>query len=277
MFGAIFIFSMMDVMGKSISHRTDTVMAIWARYIGQALIVALIVLPRIKTVARTKYPKLQFLRSVFLLCGTVCFFFGFTLIGLAGATAIFNVNPVLVTMAAAFVLGERFGPRRFAGVVAALIGAIIIIRPGTEVFSPYAILPLIAACAYTGYAITTRFVGRDEDAWTSLLYTAAFGAIVVSCVVPFFWVTPDAVTISMMLAIGAFGSVGHFFFIRAFMSAEASLLAPFAYFSLLFATIWGMIFFGEFPDAMTYLGALVIVGAGLYVWHRETRSAAADG
>lgn len=277
MIGAMFIFSMMDVMGKTIAHRTDTIMAIWARYTGQAVLVALLVLPRFKTVMKTNYPGLQFLRSVFLLIGTTCFFFGFVHIGLAGANAIFNLNPVLVTMAAALVLGERFGPRRFIGVVVALIGALIIIRPGSAVFSPYSVLPLIAAFAYTGYAVTTRFVGRDENVWTSLLYTAAFGAVVMSGVVPFFWVTPEGSTIIMMVLIGMFGSAGHLLFIRAFMSAEASVLAPFAYFGLLFATIWGMIFFGEFPDAATYIGALVIVGAGLYVWHRETRAAKADG
>ena len=126
----------MDVMGKTIAHSTDTFMAIWARYLGQAVIVFLIVLPRLKTVARTKYPKLQFLRSVFLLIGTTCFFFGFVLIGLAPANAIFNINPVLVTLAAAVILGERFGLRRLIGVFVALIGALIIIRPGTSVFSP---------------------------------------------------------------------------------------------------------------------------------------------
>ena len=272
---AIFLFSMMDAMAKTISQQTDTVMAVWARYLGQTVIVTVLVLPRLRRVMRTNYPGLQLLRSVFLLIGTTCFFFGFTLIGLAEATAIFDINPVLVTLAAALVLKEKFGPRRLFGVVAALIGAMIIIRPGSAVFSPYAFFPIVAAMAYTGYAITTRFVGRDEDAWTSLLYTAAFGAVILSLVVPFFWVTPDRNTTILMLLIGALGSVGHFCLIRAFMIAEASILAPFAYFGLLFATIWGMLFFGEYPDTYTYLGALVIVGAGIYVWHRETQAARA--
>ena len=270
---AIFLFSTMDVAGKMISRNTDTVMAIWARYAGQTVVVALLVLPRLKRVMRTNYPKLQLLRSVFLLIGTCCFFFGFVNIGLANATAIFNINPVLVTLAAALVLGERFGPRRMFGVAASLVGALIIIRPGFAIFSPYAILPMIAACAYTGYAITTRFVGRDEDYWTSLLYTAVFGAVIISAVVPFFWVTPDAFTIGLMLLIGAIGSLGHFCLIRALTIAEASLLAPFTYVGLLFSIVHGIVFFGEFPEITTYLGALVIVGAGIYVWHRETQVA----
>ncbi|MDJ0824392.1 MAG: DMT family transporter [Rhodobacter sp.] len=269
----VFFFTFMDVLGKSIAHRTDTVMAIWARYLGQTVVVFLLVLPRLQIVLRTKYPGLQLLRSVFLLAATCCFFFGFVRIGLANASAIMAVNPVLITLGAALVLGERFGLRRAVGVGTALIGALIIIRPGSSVFSGYAVLPFAAAVFYSAYALTTRFVGKDEDAWTSLLYTAAFGAVILSAVVPAFWVPPDLATVLMMLAIGAIGALGHFCLIRALMSAEASTIAPFSYFGLLFATLWGMGIFGEYPDRVTYLGALVIVGAGIYVWHRETRAA----
>lgn len=271
MIATMFFFSVMDAMAKEVAHRTDTVMAIWARYAGQTIVVALLVAPRLKQVLKTGYPGLQLLRSIFLLLATTMFFFGFVIIGLANAAAIMSLNPVLVTLGAALVLGERFGPRRAFGVGAALVGALIIIRPGSDVFSAAALLPLGAAVAYTGYALTTRFVGRDEDAWTSLLYTAAFGALVLSVIVPFFWVPPDATSIGLMLVLGSVGAIGHFCLIRALMVAEASAIAPFTYFGLLFATIWGMTIFGEYPDAYTCLGALVIAGAGIYVWHRETR------
>ena len=273
MIATMFFFSLMDAMAKEIAHRTDTVMAIWARYAGQTVVVALLVAPRIKTVLKTGYPGLQLLRSIFLLLATTFFFFGFVIIGLANAAAIMSLNPVLITVGAAFILGERFGPRRAVGVGAALIGALIIIRPGSEVFSEAALLPLFAAIAYTGYALTTRFVGRDEDAWTSLLYTAVFGSVVLSVIVPFFWVPPDPTAIVLMLIVGSVGAFGHFCLIRALMVAEASAIAPFTYFGLLFAIFWGMIVFEEFPDIFTYAGALVIVLAGLYVWYRESQAA----
>ena len=269
----MFFFSVMDAMAKEVAHRTDTVMAIWARYIGQTVVVGILVAPRMKTVLKTRYPGLQLLRSVFLLIATSFFFFGFVNIGLANAAAIMSLNPVLITLGAALILGERFGPRRAFGVGAAMIGAMIIIRPGSDVFSTAALLPLCAAVAYSGYALTTRFVGRDEDHWTSLLYTAAFGALVLSAIVPFFWVRPDATAITLMLLLGSVGAIGHFCLIRALMVAEASAIAPFSYVGLLFAIFWGIVIFGEFPDALTYLGALVIVVSGVYVWHRETAGA----
>lgn len=272
---AMLVLSVMDAMAKAISQRVDTVMAVWARYAGQTVIVVLVVLPRLPRLARTRYPGLQALRSVLLLAATVCFFFGLARIGLAEAAAIMDLNPVLITLGAALVLGERLGPRRAAGVAAALIGALVIIRPGSAVFSPYAVLPFLAAVFFTGYALATRFVGRDEDPWTSLLYTALVGAAILSVVVPFFWVPPDATAVALMLGIGVVGAAGQLMLIRALTAAEAGAVAPFSYVGLIFSVIWGMLVFGEYPDWPVYLGAAIIVAAGLYVWHREMRAARA--
>jgi len=275
MIAAIFMFSVMDVAAKAIAARADTVMALWARYAGQTLIVAALVLPRLHIVARTRYPGLQALRSFLLLAASTMMFFGIATMGLTEVTAIMAMNPVLITLGAAVLLREGLGLRRVLGIGAALIGALIIIRPGTEVFSLNALLPLGAAVSFAGYALTTRFVGRDEDPWTSLLYTGLLGAIVLSVAVPFFWVPPDATTVLLLIAIGAVGGLGQLLLIRALSVAQAGIVAPFSYSGILFATIWGMLLFGEYPDALTLLGALVIVGAGLYVWQRETRLRAA--
>ncbi|WP_245867153.1 DMT family transporter [Oceaniglobus roseus] len=274
---AILLFSVMDLLAKAMSQHIPTVMAVWARYAGQTVVVTAIILPRLKTVLQTRYPGFQFLRSMFLLGATSSFFLALAHLGLAEAAAIMNLNPVLITLGAGLFLGEKLGIRRLAGIAVALVGALIIIRPGSAVFSPYALLPLVAAVCYSSYALVTRHVGRAEDAWTSLFYTAILGAVVLSAVVPFSWVTPDWQATLMMLAIGVFGGASQLLLIKALMQAEASLLAPFAYLSLLFASIWGFLFFGEVPDAATGLGALVIVGAGLYVWHRETRKDRKDG
>ncbi|KAF0674806.1 DMT family transporter [Profundibacterium mesophilum] len=274
---AIALFTVLDALAKGIGQETNPVMALWARYAGQTVIVAVIVAPRLRRVLRTRYPKLQVLRSIFLLSATSCFFTGLTMIGLAEATAIMDLNPVIITLGAALILGERFGPRRAVGVVVSLIGALIVIRPGSEVFSYAALLPLAAALFYSGYALTTRFVGRDEDAWTSLLYSALLGAILFTALIPFFWEMPDLRTAGMMAVIGFCGAGSQLMLIRALMMAEASLIAPFAYVGLIFASLWGLLFFGEWPDLPTVIGMVVIAGAGLYVWHRETQLAGPSG
>lgn len=270
MLGAIFLFSLMDVGAKALSQRADTVMALWARYAGQTVIVFLIVAPRLRSVGRTHHPGLQALRSLLLLLASTFMFFGIARMGLADATAVMSMNPVLITLGAALVLGEHLGARRIAGIGAALFGAMLIIRPGTDVFSADAFLPFLGAVCFAAYSLATRFVGRDEDPWTSLLYTALLGALVLSVAVPFFWVPPDGIAIALMIAIGAVGASGQLLLIRALTVAEASTVAPFSYSGVLFASIWGIVLFDEFPDQWTILGALVIVCAGLYVWRRET-------
>ncbi|MBR9842892.1 MAG: DMT family transporter [Rhodobacteraceae bacterium] len=267
---AILFFSLMDATAKALSPRIGVMQALWTRYAGQTLVVLILVARRMPAVLKTRYPGLQLMRSVFLMCATFCFFTGITHIGLAEATAIMDVNPVLITLGAALFLHERLGPRRLAGIAVSLIGALIVIRPGSDVFSPYAVYPLGAAVFYSGYALATRFVGKDEDVWTSMLYTALFGAIVLSAIVLPDWRTPDLTALGLMGLLVIFGTVSQLLLIRALSEGEASLLAPFAYTGLIFATVWGLVFYGEVPDLWTIVGALVIAGAGTYVWHRET-------
>lgn len=270
MLGAVFLFTVMDAIAKQLTKEVGLIQTIWVRYTGQALLVFLIVLPRLREVAKSQYPKLQLLRSVVLMAATCLFFLSISKIGLAEATAIMDINPVLITLGAFLFLGEKIGPRRILGIIASMIGALIIIRPGTDVFTVYAVLPLVAAVCYTTYNLTTRFVGNRESPWTSLLYSALCGAVVFSCMVPFFWQPVSLFAASLMVPLSLCGTFSQLFLIRALSIGEASLLAPFAYVGLIYATIWGLVFFGEFPDKWSILGAIIIAISGFYVWYRDT-------
>ena len=270
MLGAVFLFTVMDAIAKQLTKEVGLIQTIWVRYTGQALLVFLIVLPRLREVAKSQYPKLQLLRSVVLMAATCLFFLSISKIGLAEATAIMDINPVLITLGAFLFLGEKIGPRRILGIIASMIGALIIIRPGTDVFTVYAVLPLVAAVCYTTYNLTTRFVGNRESPWTSLLYSALFGAAVFSCMVPFFWQPVSLFAAGLMVLLSLCGTFSQLFLIRALAIGEASLLAPFAYVGLIYATIWGLVFFGEFPDEWSIIGAIIIAISGFYVWYRDT-------
>ena len=270
MLGAVFLFTVMDAIAKQLTKEVGLIQTIWVRYTGQALLVFLIVLPRLREVAKSQYPKLQLLRSVVLMAATCLFFLSISKIGLAEATAIMDINPVLITLGAFLFLGEQIGPRRILGIIASMIGALIIIRPGTDVFTVYAVLPLVAAVCYTTYNLTTRFVGNRESPWTSLLYSALFGAVVFSCMVPFFWQPVSLFSAGLMVLLSLCGTFSQLFLIRALAIGEASLLAPFAYVGLIYATIWGLVFFGEFPDEWSIIGAIIIAISGFYVWYRDT-------
>lgn len=275
MVAAMLAMTLMDATAKALQQSgLHPLQVVWARFMSQTVIVVLVLSPRLRGLLRTRYPALQFVRSVFLFGATMCFFFSLGLMEIASATAVFEVAPLLITVLAFLVLREKVGPRRWLGVGIGLCGALLIIRPGSDVFSPATLLPAAGAFFYGCFAVSTRFLGRGESSWTSFIYTAAFGTVVASLFAPFFWTTPSPADAIKMVVIGGFGAIGHYLLIRSLMLAEASYLAPFGYVSLLFNTCWGVVFFGEYPDIWVYSGASVIVGAGLYVWYRELKASA---
>lgn len=269
---AIFCLSVMDACVKALSGSVGAIPALWARYGGQMLVVLVIVAPRLRMVARTVYPKLQLARSVLLLLATAFFFQGLSRIGLAEATAVLVLYPLFVALGAAFFLGESMGPRRIMAIAIAFLGAMLIIQPGSATFNAAALFPLAAAVCFAGYALVTRAVGKSEDPWTSLFYTALVGGAVMTLIIPTAWVPLNDTEITLMIAIALSGTAGQLLMIRAYSSAEAGILAPFGYVGVVFATLIGLLVFAELPALSTWLGALVIVGAGLYVWMRETRT-----
>lgn len=269
---AVLLFSIMDALAKSLIERHDPVQVVWARYASQTFWAIVILSPRLRAVLATDRLGLQLLRSALLFGATLFFFASLAHLKLAEATAIFEVAPLVITILSVLILREQVGPRRWAGVLAGLVGAMVIIRPGTEVFSPASLLPLAAATCFAGYSIATRFLGRDESPFTSLIYTTLLGTLIASLALPFFWTTPAPADAAVMAGFGAIGMVGQLFLILALRHAPASLIAPFAYCSLAFNIVWGILFFAEIPDIWTITGGAIIVGAGLYVWHREMRA-----
>jgi drug/metabolite transporter (DMT)-like permease len=261
----------MDACAKYLTGSLGLPMALWARYAGQCLIVIVLVSRR-PNVWKAKHPYLQVFRSVMLLTATGFFFTSIHRLGIPPATALMMLNPVLITLGGALILKEFLGVQRIIGVLLSLLGALIIIRPGTDVFSATMLLPLIAATCYAAYSLATRYVGRSEDVWTSLLYTGLVGGAMTSLALPFFGKIPNGYELLLMLAIAGIGTLGQLFVIRSFAKAEAGAVAPFAYAGLVYAAIISIVFYGDYPDAWTVAGSLVIAAAGIYVWHRENKA-----
>ncbi len=270
---AILMFTAMDALAKHLITLYPTWQVIWVRFLGQTVLVALYLNHRLPGLLRTRHPGLQAARSFFQFGATALFFLSLAHIGLAEATALTDINPVLITLGAALFLGERLGPRRMLGVLVALMGALIVIRPGMGVFTPAALLPLACAVCYAAYALTTRYMGAQENIWTSIFYASLLGTVVTSALMLWVFEPIRPVHLPLFAGIALLGTGAQFCLVRAYTLAEASVIAPFGYAGLLSATFWGIVVFGEYPDLWTVVGALVIVGAGLYVWHRETRAA----
>ncbi len=150
-----------------------------------------------------------------------------------------------------------------------------VLRPGMRIVHWASILPLIAALFYANFQITTRILGRIDNALTSLFYTSVGGLILSSIAVLFVWVSPSFEQWLILMLLGFLGAVGHYFMIKAFELAPVSLLAPFDYTTLIWATLLGFVLFGDLPDAWTIMGAIISSSSGLYLIKRERRFVAA--
>ena len=265
----MFMFSCINATAKSLAQSLPVIEVVWARYFFQMLLLILFLRHRLPKVIATGKLKLQIARSLLLLITTLLFFTGLSKIPMADATSVMFVAPILVTVLSLPILGERVGMRRWIGVLIGFLGAMIIIRPGMGMVQPAILFPLGAACFHSLYQLSTRFLSRTDSTLTTLIYSASTGSIIMTITVPFFWVTPSPSETALMVIIGLFAALGHYCLIKAFEAAPPAIVAPFSYTNLLWATLFGFVLFSDLPDAWTIIGALIIAGSGLYIFHRE--------
>jgi drug/metabolite transporter (DMT)-like permease len=264
-------FVAMDTVVKALVRDYPVTEVVWARYVFHVLVTIAVLAPRRRLSLRTNRLALQLFRSLLLVIATVSFFTALTYVPLADASVITHAAPLLVTALSVPLLRETVGPWRWSAVVVGFIGVLIVMRPGLGVMHPAAFLVLGTAFCFALYQVATRRLATTEDPFTTLLYTGITGAVLASLVVPFTWQTPTALGWTLMLVTGAFGGLGHYLLIKAHNLTPVSVLAPFIYTQLVWATLSGWIFFGDFPDKWTIIGAGVIAASGLYILYRENR------
>ena len=265
-------FSSLDASAKYLSNELPLWVLLWGRYVFNFLFVALFFIRGAPAdILRTSKIKLQILRSILLVASTLTFWLALMFLPLVDCVVVLFVSPILVTMLAAPLLGESVGRHRWIAVIIGFVGVMVVMRPGFTIFDWMSILPLITALFYAGVQISTRILGRTDGALTTLLYSSAGGAIISTIGVLFFWVTPSLGQWFVLGWLGFLGALGHYLMIKAYEIAPASLLAPFDYTTLIWATILGFIAFGDLPDTWTVLGALIIMSSGLYLIRRESR------
>jgi drug/metabolite transporter (DMT)-like permease len=263
-------FSSLDASAKYFSTTLPLWVLLWGRYFFNFLFVALFFFRGAPAeIIRTRNLKMQILRSILLVSSTLTFWLALVFLPLADCVVILFVAPLLVTILAAPILGERVGRHRWTAVILGFVGVLVVMRPGFTIFSWVSILPFITAVLYAGVQLSTRILGRTEGALTTLLYSSAGGAIICSIGVLFFWVTPSLQQWLVLIWLGFLGALGHYLMIKAYQLAPASLLAPFDYTTLIWATVLGFFVFGDLPDAWTVVGALIIMSSGLYLLRRE--------
>ena len=264
------VLPIMDGMAKHLSTEIHFLEVVWGRYFFMVVISVPITLFFFKK--HLSWPKninIQLARSIFLFLSTILFFYAISVISLAEALTLAFVSPLIVTLLSAILLKEQVGYRRWTAVIIGFIGAIIVIRPGFNEISLATFAGLGTGIAYAFYVIATRKLSSIDSPLLTLIFTGLSGAIIISIIVPFVWITPNYTQWLFLIGLAAVGTLGHFFLILSLNFAEASKLAPFAYFEIVTNIIIGYYFFGDLPDRWIWIGLIIIVSSGVYITTRE--------
>lgn len=267
---ATLVFPFMDGTAKYLAQTYSVTQVTWARYFFHLAVLLPLCLWRFPVKALLPKPLWpQILRSVLLLGGTLTFFAGLDFMPLVEMLALGFISPLLITLASPFFLGERISVRRITAASVGFIGALVILRPGTEVFQWASLFGLGTGILIAAYNILNRKIARAVPSAIAIMYTSVVGVAVVSVAVPVAWTTPTVSDWGLMIFMGASAAGCHWLLIMAYERCEASLLAPFAYAELITATFIGLVVFGDFPDEVTWIGIAILVGSGLYISFRE--------
>ncbi len=260
----------MDGFAKFLSDDLPILQITWARYFFTVFFTLPIMIFFFKKqLVWSDKPKLQILRGIILLSANICFFYAISIISLAKALTLAFVAPLIVTAFSPVMLGEKVGFRRWAAVVVGFTGSLVVIRPGFVELNFASLAALGTGILYGFYLIITRKLSTSDNPLLTLLMTGMVGAILVSAIIPFYWIKPSLNQWSLMAGIGVFACIGHLFLILSLKYADASKLAPLGYTEIIPNVLIGYYFFSEFPDKWTYVGLLIIILSGLYISRRE--------
>ena len=268
------VFASQDGLSKYLATEYNVYMVVMIRYWFFAAFVMTISSRKpggVKQVAKTKTPLLQIFRSLILVAEMCVTILAFTLLGLAETHAIFASYPLIIAMLSGPILGEHVGWRRWLAICVGFFGILIILNPGNGIFSPYALVPLAGAILFALYGLLTRYAGQYDNSSTSFFWTGIVGCIAMTAIGLNFWDPVSQADWSIMLILSASGMLGHFLLIKCYEVAEASAVQPFAYLQLIWASIIGIIIFGEQITTNVFIGACIIVGAGLFTLWRERK------
>jgi drug/metabolite transporter (DMT)-like permease len=276
---AVTIFAAQDVVSKHLGSLYPPIFIIMIRYWAFALFVILMSarMPGgIAGVAKSKRPFLQIARGVILVV-QICFAItSFVLVGLSQTQSIFAATPLVVAALSVPLLGEKVGWRRWTAIAVGMFGVLMIINPTEADLDIKVILPVIGSIIFAFYAITTRLAGRVDSSATSFFYTGVAGAAAISFVGPFYWTPLAHEDWIWMGALCLTGMSGHYLLIRAYDLVDAVTVQQIGYVQVVLVCILGVLIYGEVLTINMILGALLVIGAGLFTIWRESRRAAIE-
>ena len=223
----------------------------------------------LKKVITTKQPYIQFIRGILLILAILIGVYSFTTLGLVQTHSILSSFPLIVVAFSGPILKEKIGIQRWMAVLFGFIGVLIILNPADFIISFDALLPVAGAFVLGFYTILTRKVSETDTSETSFFWVAMVGCAVMSIIGPFFWEPIFFKDWTLMALLCILSTAGHFLLIKAYENAEASVLQPFTYFQLFFASIIGIYIFNDKVTLSIFLGGSIVVASGIFTAWRN--------
>ncbi len=259
-------FASLDATGKWLAGAgVDPLLTTFMRYaVNVALVTAFLNPVTRPGVAHSRRLSLQVVRSLLLFGSTACNFLALRSLQLAETVSIQFAAPLAVALLAGPLLGEWSSRLRLAAVAAGFVGVLVIVRPDTLAAKPAMLFSLGNMLCYALYVIVTRKLAAHDSSATTIFYTGLAGLALMTPLLPWIWTAPGSLQVwGMLVAVGLFGTAGHWLLVLAHARAPASLLAPLIYTQILWSVLLGYGLFGDVPGAWTLAGALIIVASGL--------------
>jgi drug/metabolite transporter (DMT)-like permease len=283
MFLSVLVSPIIDIFAKLAIVTIPSAEITAARFVVQALCMLPIVLWR-RTWADFSWRQSMYhaMRGAIITVSMVSFVTTLKYMAVADAIAIFFVEPIMLTILSSIFLKETIGWRRYTACGVGFFGAMLIIQPSFEEVGYVALLPVLSALCIAVFALMTRVLSHREDPWAMQFQMGLWGLLF--CAVILFFgqgsgsdvfdpVMPKGVALFYLLGVGAMAAISGILGVYAYRSAPASTLAPLQYFEIVSATIFAWLVFGDFPDAIKWLGILIIMASGFYILWRERRFA----
>ncbi|MCU1718264.1 DMT family transporter [Pseudomonas sp. 5P_3.1_Bac2] len=260
-----------DALSKYLLQSYPVLLVVWLRYVLQTMLMLGLFAPRMgRRLIQTQRPLLQLARSMSLVGTSAFMFTSLLFIPLGETTAVLFLAPMVVLLASVALFKEPVSRGQWLSVGLGLIGVVIIVRPGGGLFTPYVLLPIGAALCLGFYQLLTRRLANTDHPLTSNFFSTLFGTLVMSLSLPWVWQMPVAQDLWVALLIAVLAISGHLLLSNAYRFASAAALAPFTYAQIIFAVLFGALFFAHVPDHGALLGMAIIILSGLLVaWNKR--------
>ena len=265
-------FSILDAIQKSAVLYYSIFQLLFIKYIF-VLLLSILETRRTKNIIfyRSNNLKLQIIRSLLSILESGFFVLSFKHLSLANAHSIGALAPIIIVVLSVFILNEKVSIKTWVAIFIGFIGVLIVIRPGSDVFSVKSLIPLIAAFFLGLYQIATKKMTEYDSPEVSLFYSSLVGIFITSIMTFFFWQPVNLKSLWFFLPIGIFFSLGIYFQILALKNARASIIQPFHYTLIFWAIIFGFFFYEDIPDLFIILGAIIITISGIFVINQTSK------